>query len=341
MLLSLPVFAPEVPVNIDLSAPNERHLRLALAMSKLDMVSDEALAGLRGTRLSASDLRKLIEAGWKDLVGKDFEFKELSAGVDLVIPSPSDEEFYGDGDVPLIGMMLLAGQPEWIAVGAAMEAIEAAHPGLGRTCLNRLETVLCHFGIPHTPSGCFEMAQQLHWYGENDETVVMEEVGEEDMENYDIPRRAVIFDGVPEWAYVTFEPEKTFATVDAADFPDVAAKFSDAPFGKFLAAVQELYDANADKDGDFFPAYEDYNANFPPIVFGWSDETTFDRVFDENYRMHMEGESAPWAGFLKFPATVDGIRTSLVSIRHTARVLQKLDAAIHELRKLNDVIRGL
>lgn len=65
MLLTLPVFAPEVPAVIEFTPAGERHLRLVLAMSRLGMISDDDLAGLRRTSMSASAIRTLIEKGWQ------------------------------------------------------------------------------------------------------------------------------------------------------------------------------------------------------------------------------------------------------------------------------------
>lgn len=116
MLLTLPVFAPEVPAVIEFTPAGERHLRLVLAMSRLGMISDDDLAGLRRTSMSASAIRALIEKGWQREVGGDYSFKLISAYARLILPHrDSEEEFSTERGEPLVGVAINAGHPEWIA----------------------------------------------------------------------------------------------------------------------------------------------------------------------------------------------------------------------------------
>lgn len=332
MLLSLPVIAPEVPSIIDIGAIGERHLRLALSMSQFGMTSDADLAGLRRTKITKNVLTRLIGDGWRRSVGQEFTFKTISAYVELVLPDRSDEEFFTSGDgVPQVGMMLSASQPEWIIVGRALEAIEATHPGLGRAALRILESTLCHFGMPHTPGGALELCQHLYWFGEEDESVAMEEEGED----ADIPRRDVLFDGVPQWAYCGYSDE--VVNMDSETFSACVERFADRPFGNFLASVLRLRDLERGNHDLFFPCFEEASTNLPPIVFGWRDDTDFVRIFDDNHRYCAEGEEAPWAGMLRFDVSPKGISEAMVSIRHTGSVLRALDEALTELKVLNDV----
>ncbi len=332
MLLSLPVIAPDVPVEIDLSAAGERHLRLVLAMSKLDLLKDEDLASLRRTRMTSSTLRRLIAAGLTRRFEPEFTFTTISAHVQFVLPDRSQEaHFTSDKDVPQVGMLLTAGQPEWFAVGRALTAIENAQPGLGRAALRYLESTLCRFGMPHTPSGAFEMCQQLHWMGEEDETVAMEEYGDD----ADVPRRDVIFEGVPEWAYIGYK--EGMVTVADKDFAGYVQRLADRPFGKFLALAHRLHEANSADGVEFFPAHDDAYPNVPPVVIGWDTAEDYSAVFDDNFRYFAEGgEEAEYAGFTQFDATVEGISNALPSIIHTASVLRALDEALTELKALND-----
>lgn len=334
MLLSLPVIAPDVPVEIDLSAAGERHLRLVLAMSKLDLLKDEDLSSLRRTRMTSSTLRRLIANGLTRRFEPEFAFKTISAHVQFVLPDRSQEEqFTSDKDVPQVAMLLTSSQPEWFAVGRALTAIEDAQPGLGRTSLRYLESTLCRFGMPHTPSGALEMCQMLHWMGEDDETMAMEEYGDD----ADVPRRAVIFEGVPEWAYVGYK--EGVASIEDEDFGGYVQRLADRPFGKFLALVHRLHEANKDSSAEFFPSHDDAYPNLPPVVFGWGTEDDYAMIFDDNYRYYAEGgEEAEHAGLTQFDATVEGISNALPSILHTASVLRALDEALTELKALNNVI---
>ena len=337
MLLTLPVFAPEVPAVIEFTSAGERHLRLVLAMSRLGMISEEDLAGLRRTSMSASAIRTLIEKGWQREVGGDYTFKLISAYARLILPHrDSEEEFSTESGAPLVGVAINAGHPEWIAIGKAFSAIEALQPGLGRKALGILEGSLSHFGSPHTAGGAFEMAQNLYWYGEDDESVVLEEYGDE-ADDADVPRRADLFDGIPAWAYVNISDDLPYASEE--QFASAVERFADHPVGKLLAALLHLdrIDDDNDKFATPYQNEECCTPNEPPIVCGWDGEADFDRIFDDNYRYFAEGgEEAPWVGCVMFAPSEAGIAESLPRIRHTGLVLRALDSALHEARKLNN-----
>lgn len=331
MLLSLPVLAPEVPAVIEFSPAGERHLRLVLAMSRMGMILDEDLAGLRRTRMSANAIRLLIEKSWQRAVSGEYEYKLLSAYARLILPDETDEqEFVAEDGSPLVGVAINAAQPEWMTIGPVFTAIEKLHPGLGRKTLKIIESSLCHFGMPHTPGGAFELCQQMYWQGGDDETQALEEWGDE-VDEADIPRRAVMFDGVPEWAYLTHV--EGHPTISDEEFQALAVQYADHPAGKLLAAISRLHTAESDKE-NFAPANDDYGwPNEPPIVCGWASDTDFEAIFDDNYRYYCEGgEEAPWIGCVKFPCTEEGIANALPIICHTGVVLSALDSALNEIR---------
>lgn len=332
MLLSLPVFAPQVPPVIEFSPAGERHLRLVLAMSRMGMIQDDDLAGLRRTRMSASAIRTLIEKGWQRTVSGNYEFKLLAAFARLILPDETEEqEFVTKEGRPLVCVSINGAQPDWIAIGPLFSAVESLHPGLGRKALRTLETGLCHFGCPHTPSGAFELAQNLYWQGEEDETVALEEYGDE-ADEADIPRRAVMFDGIPEWSYL--HHIEGYTELTDSEFVELAERYSDHPVGKALAALVRLHALNADSD-NFAPPPDDAGyPNEPPIACGWNHETDFEQIFDDNYRYYCEGgEEPPWIGAVKFEPTVEGISNALPLIRHTGLVLSALDTALIEIRE--------
>ncbi|WP_126447957.1 hypothetical protein [Sulfuricystis multivorans] len=334
MLLTLPVFAPEVPAVIEFSPAGEWHLRLVLAMSRLGMISDDDLAGLRRSSMSASVIRSLIEKGWQREVGDDYTFKLISAYARLILPHHDEEgEFSTENGEPLVGVAINAGNPEWIAIGKAFSAIEALQAGLGRKALGILERSLCHFGTPHTAGGAFEMAQHLYWCGEDDESVVLKECGDDS----DVPRRADLFDGIPEWAYFYASVNLPYATDE--EFAEASERLSGHPVGKLLAALLHLNHVDSDNGLFATPYQSDYCSipNEPPVVCGWHGEDDFDQIFDDNFRYFAEsGEEPPWCGCVMFAPTEAGILEALPRIRHTGIVLRALDTALCEARKLNN-----
>lgn len=336
MLLTLPTFAPEIPAIIEFSPAGERHLRLVLAMSQMGMIVDGDLDGLRRTRMSASAIKGLIEKAWQRAVGQDYEFRLISAYARLILPNTSGDEMFTNADnEPLIGVAINAAYPEWITVGRAFEAIEAEYPGLGRTSLSFLEGALSRFGCPHAPSGVFEMAQNMYWMGEENEDAVIEEEGED----ADVPLRAVIFDGVPEWAYLAYSTE--LPRVANEEFATHAKHLADRPVGRLLAALLKLHQLNS-VEGMFLDAYEDEEQdwqypNEPPVVVQWNEERQFNQVIDDNARHYDEGgENPPWIGCIMFRPDVAGIQEALPRICHTGQVLRALDEALIAAKELHD-----
>lgn len=343
MLLTLPTFAPEVPAIIEFAPAGERHLRLVLAMSQMGMIADDDLAGLRRTRMSASAIRVLIEKGWQRAVGDDYEFRLISAYARLILPNTSgDEEFTSADKEPLVGVAINADRPEWITVGRAFESIENEYPGLGRTALGFLDQVLVRFGCPHTPSGMMEMCQNIYWMGEDNEDLVIEEMGGEDA---DVPRRDVLFDGVPEWAFNGYAPE--LPRVEPDDFAAHAERLSDRPVGRLMSALLKLHQINSIQ-GVFLDTPEEENEygeasypNEPPVVIEWDEDGQFNQIIDDHHRYEDErGEYPPWVGCVMFRPDVAGIQESLPRIRHTGQVLRALDEALIAAKELHDELRN-
>lgn len=335
MFLSLPVIAADVPAVIDFGTAGARHLRLALAMSRLGMISDEDLAPLRKTRMGESALKKLIDSGWQRTISADYEFSLISAYARLILATTDDEEFIDADGEPVVVLAINAAAPTWIVIGKAIEAVEAAQPGLGRAALDILDATLCRFGFPLTPSGAFEIAQMLHWQGEDDEHATIEEYGGD----ADVPTRADLFEGVPDWAY-DWKRDK-WPVVPASEFASHATRLTTDNIGPLLAALAELQHLERDVPTAFagFDAerYEDCSLFEPPIVTGWRSTEDFTRVFDDHFNWHSNGgEYAPWIGCIRFVPSEEGITNALPSIRHTGAVLRALDKALVAMRDLNN-----
>lgn len=333
MLLSLPTFAPEVPFVIEFTPASERHLRLVLAMSRLGMIQDADLDDLQRTGMSSNAIRCLVEKGWQRQVGQEFNFQTISAFATLILPDPSDEQrFTSKEGKPLVGVALSAGQPEWIAIGAFFTAVESLHSGLGMKALSVLDSLLTRFGQAHTPSGVLDICRGLHWYGEDDEAVVLEELGDE-ADEADIPRRDAVFHGVPEWAYDPFAANLP-PVISNAEFAVLATQYAEHAVGKGLFALAQLADLMANDKG--FPQLSDDEVcpYEPPIVCGWDSPTDFEAIFDDNYRWFCEaGEEAPWVGAIFFEPNETAISNALIAVCHTGQVLSALDMALTQIKE--------
>lgn len=340
MFLNLPVLSPEVPETIEFGSPSPLLLRLALAMSQAEMISDDDLAPLSEGAVSSLQLRSLVESAWKRCLGDRFDFEILSAYVHLVLPDKSDGFFYDESGDLKVGFVLDASNPDSVCFGRIYEALEAKERGLGCKVLQVLDGTLCAFGVPCTPSGAFEMAKYVYWQGEDSEQEAIEIFGEEYEDAYgEIVRRDEVFAGVPEVVYLL--PE---AMVNPAELESLADRFCGCPLGKLLSLVSGL--AKLNQAPVLIPlGYDDYDCSMsfsPPVIINWnSDNNGLSRVFDDYFNSANQcGESAPWVGAVVFDPTIEGIKESMPLICHTANVLKALDEVLIEIRRLENELCG-
>ncbi len=341
MLLTLPALAPDIPSVIEFGSHNERHLRLALAMCRSGMLPDSVLARQRRSRFDSSALIKLIETGWLREIGPLFDFKAIPVQATLLIPNGegmSSEEFIGDSGEPQCAVVFNAGQPNWFVVGSLMESLEAQHKGLGRKVLNVIDSALCWWCMPFTPSGAFEMAQMLYWQGESDEKGVLAEYEANGDDASDVWKRGEIFDCAPDWAY---ESNGKFPKLlSDRSFSRIAKRMAKTPFGPLLGLLDRL---NVLTDTNRRPLLPDPPKEFqctePMAVLYWRENDNLGRVFDDYWQYESQGEQAPYLGSIAFSLREEDLSNALMRVRHTSNVLRALDDVLVALDALNKSMR--
>jgi hypothetical protein len=329
MFLSLPAFTNKIPSALESRANHENNLRFALAMSRCGMIWDEEVVNLSAGGITQTALHALIAQGWRHTLGRNVEYAELSACTRIILPRDGCSEWTGIPDKVVASFAVYPMQCQNLAVGDAFSSIEALQLGLGQSALRVLEVGLSHFCIPFSPLGAFEMSQRLYWEYEENESRVLEEYGEEAA---DVPRRAELFNGVPEWAYTNYPKELP----DEA-FEEAVMRFSGTGEGKLLKALLRLMQAEANPAGFVPPSLNIYGEQAecytPPAALGWNEANDFMRVFDDFYHYQMEsGEGDDCAGVVHFPPTVEGISESLGLICNTCSILKAIDECLIEIR---------
>lgn len=343
MLLSLPRINPDIPLSVDLEGAGETQLRLARSMSRVGLFGESDLANLDEDVLTPAVLTTLIDEVWEREFQDLLEFSVLSAQVTLDMDAGVRDDVYGydpDGEtaIPPLALTLEAAHPTWITVGAAFEALDAAHPGCGAIALNTIYHALCEFGWPMMPAGFLEQASQFHWYGEEDEAAAIEEWGDAGGDTSDILTRAEVVTGMPEWAY-GFLPQNTdgLSIVKSA-----LANAGNEQFATMLALTIELLagcEGNKKAFDDSYQEVWESCAQQPPIVVTWHELDQFDGIIDETMRYAMDTSCPSHVSEFRFQPTPAGVRQAIKRTKLLAAMLKPLDSLLtlaqdldHELR---------
>ena len=340
MLLSLPTFAPAIPLEIELGGVGIRHLRLALAMSRLGLITDEELNALGGdnAKIPGQTINRLIEDAFRREIGTLYDFKVLTATATLLLSSdPAQRDFF-DGynrDVMTAAVILESTYPEWMTISKSMLAVEAVHQGLGGAVLKTLDRILGWFGYPQTPSGTLDMCRDIFWMGADDEREVICEVLEEgeDEADLDVVRRNDVFANIPVWAYDrdvirNQDAKDAYPFIESNRISDYAVTYAGTPVGPLLTTVGRLADLLNAGDELLPSAFDECEVFMPPVVLAWNDIEQFNEIIDRHDNYVQEGESGPWAGIIEMPLTEEEIQKSLRSICHTGQALKALDEAL-------------
>lgn len=340
MLLGLPTLSPDIPVAIDLGGVGVRRLRLALALSRLGLITDDELdaLGSNKSKIPGQAINRLIEDAFRREIGSLYDFKVLTTSATLLLSSDPEQLDFSDGyerELMTAAVILDSSHPEWMTISKAMLAVEAVHSGLGRAVLSTLDRILSWFGYPQTPGGVFDMCRDIFWLGEHDEIALIAESLQdgEDEADLDIIRRAELFARVPEWAYdesVTrpTDGEDAYPIIESNRISGYAVTYADTPVGPLLTTIGRLADLLNTND-PLFPAFFDECEVFmPPVVLAWDDIEQFNEVVDSHDNYVQQGDSGPWAGIIEMPLSEEKIPISMASLRHTGKALKALDEAL-------------
>jgi PRTRC genetic system protein F len=336
MFLTLPRIAPTVPTSFVFGGVSERCTRLALAMTEEGLIRAEDVTSFRAP-LAAADLRGVVQKAWQRQVGKRLNFGGLSTYATLVLadePYSHDERADSKG---IVEIRFSAAAPQEYFAERTIMALENHHPDLGRYALSTLDRALCMFGIPLTPEGAFYMAQNIYWHGEDNEDEVIAQYEAEGASTEDIVRRDVLFDGVPPWAYDFSRKPKD--QVDTMKAESVIGSISDPVLASFLTHIVALdKQLNAANENELMPDTQADEDDYSECVefmanLRWREDDSLGRVYDDHYNYAVQGETRDGMGFMRFPATQEGLRSGRARLDAVLNIFVSLDRAL-------DIIKG-
>lgn len=190
-------------------------------------------------------------------------------------------------------------QPEeqqWV-IGSGLERLESRIPSLGATVLEVLD-VQSRFVYPlFAPRDAHDIASMLYWYGEDDETMAVEEMCGDDAAVQAAMREEMVTakhfaEAFPAWA-LSWKPSK----LTRPDLKKIANACDDAyvrevaALALALARLRIKDEFRSDIEGEF-------------IGFGaalsWRDDDLTVRVYDDLINMAHEGEFCDVIGEVRF-----------------------------------------
>jgi len=323
VLLTLPSLASDIPQQIEFGGAGRCGLRLALGMAGAGTIRDEDVAGLSASRLNARTLRKLIESAWRREIGDTFSFSTICCKATLVIGGTDEWIGFDAADGEAVVVFESDGAIKWINAGAALERLERLGAGLAYTALRIIDVGLSFGDRSFSPLGALDMAQWLYWQGEVDEKMVRE-----DPESFgEVPARSEIVSGIPEWALGT-----DVQSVSARRLRALAkqhARSADGPLLKALAALAQALAAM--RSQDWATPLDDCQYMDPLAVVRWSDDDQLTRVFDDYAEYVQQGEIGPYAGYVRFDTSAEGISAALTRLRHCGLLWKRLDDVLFVL----------
>jgi len=190
-------------------------------------------------------------------------------------------------------------QPEeqqWV-VGSGLERLESVVPTLGATVLNVLDAQ-SRFAYPlFAPRDAHDIASMLYWYGEDDETMAVEEIcGDDAAEQAEMREEMVtakhFTEAFPAWA-LSWKPEK----LKQSDLRKIAHDCGDA-YAREVAALALALARLRFKD-EFKPDIEGEFIGFGAVL-SWRDDDLTVRVYDDLINMAHEGEFCDVMGEVRF-----------------------------------------
>ena len=332
MLLSLPALSPEIPSSFRTGTIDVRMLKTALAMTRLGHLTDEDFGSLDVATMDAATIVSLVKKAWERALGDLYEHQVSSIEASFFLPQQGELDCYEEDQAKsFAGVCYESATPDWIAGGKVFEALEAHRKGLGVTALNVLDSALYSFGIPHTIRGVLDMCSYSEWMGEEDESLVLEEMESEGCETDDVVRFDDVVAGVPAWAYKHY---KTRPVLTPDQLDKQAKRLGSTPLGKLVAALARLKRLDSSDKRLFSELEQEYEAIEPPIVIGWNEPYQFSQYIDSFHDYAMQGESAPWAGAIRFELTEQAISEAIEQIRHTGSVFKALDEVLVLIKEM-------
>ncbi|UVA80443.1 PRTRC system protein F [Pandoraea commovens] len=296
----------------------------ALAMTLLDagLIGDECVRG-KPPRSFAEVCRRAIAPTFATATTglRTFDWHlHVLAGTELYAPDDATAFFC---------MMRPDTVDQWpvIEIGARIMELESTLPGLGQTALALLYDALDCLPAVYTPRTALWSAEYVHWYGERDEELAVEEMlgwmtpEEAKDATVDVFRRAEFFSGIPEWA--TF-PERVLTKRDIQE-----------------AAKRDGYAAAVIASCDAISALAQHSAYFPSVandaqcelvgasaLIRWHSDDAVLRLWDDHANTAIQGEHVDACTAVAIPVKGNDLRAWLEGLPRMGELARRVETLL-------------
>lgn len=278
-VLALPHFSPNVPASFTVGGDPEESCIATLAFVDAGLVAERDIP----ERWESNDsiIKSALERRFASCKGKldlfdmhvicadDLEYlvnTELNNLDELVGSCGSDPE------QKTINFVVYSGEWSEVFIGRKVEELETACPGFGKMVMHTVSRAANSTMYCVTPNEALGLCSGLYWYGENDESVVLEEEGED----ADVISRDDLFNNMPEWSteYGEGLPDtKKVAKLCRHKNPLVAEVAS-----ALLSLIQKLSADIPHHAGICFAHVS------PAAVIRWNQNDMVMQIYDDQYR---------------------------------------------------------
>ena len=223
-------------------------------------------------------------------------------------------------------------EQQWV-VGRGLERLEQAIPTLGATAMDLLHAQSQYVYPVFTPRTALDVASLLYWYGEEDETLALEEACPDDEEaraamREEMVTKAHMTEAFPPWA-LAWQAE----TLDAAALARIAEQGSDQYARDIAALLAQL--ARLQIKDDYRPDIEGEFIGFGAVLSWRADDLT-GRVYDDLVNMAQQGEFCDVMGDVYFDVNEpSAMRAWQRQMRSRFEAIRLIDALIWRLSEAN------
>lgn len=218
----------------------------------------------------------------------------------------------------------------WFTLKDRIEALEAKVSGLGETAINWLDKHVLRLCEAVTPNFTFYAAQHAYWFGEDDESVMIEEFGGDPGD--DIYRRADFDACFPKMSYQSTERLDKKALLELRSHPDrevadlaamlLEPEIEEGVGGAYLQQFSE----------DALPIIE------PAICIAWTEKDDTVQIIDQYFNMEGEHGGTDYHAMWTVPQNADGILKARYSIERYIAELIKVENVLTIIAERNDNI---
>lgn len=221
-------------------------------------------------------------------------------------------------------------EQQWI-VGPGLEALEAAHPGLGQTVFAILSRKSFLVYPLYSPGEAADTASYVYWMGEASEDAVLDMECGDDPDAREAMRAEMVTaqeirDAFPPWVLAT--PSRRLAD---ATLKELSARLPDPELREIIADTRAL--ARLSLTRAFRPDFEGEYLGWGAVL-SWREDDLTVRIFDDMRRMAFEGEYCELIGEVELalnePQTMRAwqraMRVRFKAIRLIDRLIYRLSA---------------